>query len=275
MDDKHDNEEVLPSVDLTMEGFAEIVSFVFAFAATVRREFECFTEKVQPSLMALSMIDWAVVRQRIDELPQKSKDAMRLALDSGWFFGWHDGLQSLMELVDRLSAKPASEHVDQIMADYYRANMETFAAQLYTAYPNRAAPLRAAIYAHSLASYDGYFLSIPVFIAQGDGLLAENAKVKSPINDAGVKEFHKKYASDQKVLDLMLPFLDLHTSRFWQTEKARRREVEATGKPFVALNRHQIIHGEVSDYGSEINSLKAFSFLVFAGLHVPAVLTEE
>ena len=32
------------------------------------------------------------------------------------------------------------------------------------------------------------------------------------------------------------------------------------------------MHGERSDYGTEINSLKAFSFLVFAGLHMPTVL---
>jgi hypothetical protein len=47
---------------------------------------------------------------------------------------------------------------------------------------------------------------------------------------------------------------------------------QATGKSFTALNRHQVMHGERSEYGTEINSLKAFLFLVFAGLHIPVVL---
>ncbi|MNN81905.1 hypothetical protein D3C81_1987790 [compost metagenome] len=40
------------------------------------------------------------------------------------------------------------------------------------------------------------------------------------------------------------------------------------------MNRHQVMHGEVSDYGTEINSVKAFSFLLFVALHVPEILAE-
>jgi hypothetical protein len=35
------------------------------------------------------------------------------------------------------------------------------------------------------------------------------------------------------------------------------------------------MHGEFSVYGTEINSLKAFSFLVCVGAHLPAVLERE
>ena len=57
--------------------------------------------------------------------------------------------------------------------------------------------------------------------------------------------------------------------------KARENAAQASGKSFTALNRHQVMHGERSDYGTEINSLKAFSFSVFAGLHIPAVLIRD
>ena len=38
---------------------------------------------------------------------------------------------------------------------------------------------------------------------------------------------------------------------------------------FSELNRHQIIHGEVTDYGTEENSLKAVAFLNFCALVLP------
>ena len=59
-----------------------------------------------------------------------------------------------------------------------------------------------------------------------------------------------------------------------KNKQARDSKVKQTGKVFDALNRHQVMHGEVSDYGTEINSVKAFSFLLFVALHVPGILAE-
>jgi hypothetical protein len=113
-------------------------------------------------------------------------------------------------------------------------------------------------------------LSVPVFIAQADGLASEITG-KSPLEAAG-KAFRVQYENDQELLDLLDPFFDLHTSEFMMSAKARQEGERASGHAFTALNRHQGLHGERSDYGTELNSLKAFSFLVFAGLHMPAVL---
>jgi hypothetical protein len=209
--------------------------------------------------------------QRLGELPRKSKDAMRLALAEGWFFGWHDGLQSLVELVESFEATQSSS-VDDIMVAYYRTNLQSFSDEITSQYPNRAAPIKAAVNAHVSLAEQGYFLSIPVFIAQADGLLAEIMGVESPMTKAAAKEFREKHADDQELMDLMYPYLELQGSGFMMSAKARQDATQATGKSFTALNRHQVMHGERSDYGTEINSLKAFSFLVFAALHVPAGL---
>jgi hypothetical protein len=53
---------------------------------------------------------------------------------------------------------------------------------------------------------------------------------------------------------------------------ARQLAEEASGEAFTALNRHQVMHGESWNYGTEVNSLKAFSFLVHIGSHLPVVL---
>ena len=162
--------------------------------------------------------------------------------------------------------------VDQIMVTYYRTNLQPFSDELTSEYPKRAAAIKAAVNAHISLAEQGYFLSIPVFIAQADGLLAEITGVESPMTKAA-KVFREKYADDPELLDLLYPFLELQSSRFMMSTKARQAAAQSTKKSFTALNRHQVMHGERSDYGTEINSLKAFSFLVFAGLHLPAVLT--
>ena len=42
-----------------------------------------------------------------------------------------------------------------------------------------------------------------------------------------------------------------------------------SGIGFSELNRHQIIHGVVTDYGTEENSIKAVAFLNYCGLVLP------
>jgi hypothetical protein len=76
-------------------------------------------QHLAPFLEALAQIDWAEVKRRLDELPEKSKAAMILASSKGWFLGWHDSLQGLMELIEKLEAT-RPEDIDEVMAQYYR-----------------------------------------------------------------------------------------------------------------------------------------------------------
>ena len=248
-------------------------SEIIAELDSIAKNVELYLETAAPSLMALAQIDWAGAKQRLDELPKKSKDAMHLALAEGWFFGWHDGLQSLMELVESLATTPATT-VDDVMMAYYRKNLQPFANQLISEYPTRASVIKAAVDAHTSIPNGGYFLSIPVFIAQADGLLAEITGLESPLAHAA-KAFRDKYSNDPEMLDLLHPVLELKGSGFMMSAQAREDSAQASGQSFTALNRHQVMHGERSDYGTEINSLKAFSFLVFAGLHIPTVLSRD
>jgi hypothetical protein len=86
------------------------------------------------------------------------------------------------------------------------------------------------------------------------------------------KALREKLGTDQEALDLIHPILKLHEMNFMKSANERKKAAQASGESFTALNRHQVIHGECWDYGTEINSLKAFSFLAFVGLHLPMVL---
>ena len=49
----------------------------------------------------------------------------------------------------------------------------------------------------------------------------------------------------------------------WNAATAR------TGRLVAELNRHQVLHGEVVDYGTEENSLKAISLLNYCATVLP------
>ncbi len=88
----------------------------------------------------------------------------------------------------------------------------------------------------------------------------------------GLETIIPKIDGDVGAGDLLSPLFNLHDSNLLKNERIRSREFERTGVIFNALNRHQVLHGEVSNYGTELNSLKAFSLLAFVGLHLPAIL---
>jgi hypothetical protein len=255
-----------------LEGYVPVVLEV-AHAAS--QQLETMAKKAMPSLLALAQFDWVTLKRRLDELPEKSKAAMDLASSKGWFFGWNDGLHSLMELIETLGVTQSAD-IDEVMARYYRLNFRPFADELTSKYPVRAAAIQAAVNAHSSVGCEGFLLSTPIFIAQADGLLTEITKVKSALNRKGKelqasRALREKHAADPKSLDFLQQILMLHESDFMKSAEARQIAAQTSGESFTALNRHQVMHGESSDYGTEINSLKAFSFLVCAGLHLPAV----
>ncbi|TCG09234.1 hypothetical protein BZM27_06880 [Paraburkholderia steynii] len=235
--------------------------------------------KVAPHLHALGQVDWAEAIRRVQELPSKSKAAMTLAAANGWFFGWSDSLQGVMELVERLDADRPAE-IDEVLMQYYRDNLQFFSDEMVRRHPDRALVIKAAISAHQTLGTDGYCLSIPVFIAQADGLLTEITDVKSAFMRAarGGPELQasaalrEQLAADPESLDLIHPLLALHDLDFMKSADARKKAAQASGGAFTALNRHQVMHGESWNYGTEINSLKAFSLLAFVGTHLPEIL---
>lgn len=253
--------------------------FVANFQSMARKIEQQWKVALRPVLEVLSRVDWAALKARLDALPLRSKNAMRLAAERGWFFGWNGSLQDLLELVEAIDGLDACE-IDDFLAQYHRENLDAFSAALMSCYPHRAEAIAAAIEAHKLDSRSGYLLAIPVLLAQADGILSEVTDTESALQKAkrGAEQLRaaewlkKTLANSPDSLDLVDPILTLHANDLFKSASQRRSAGIAAGGVFNALNRHQVIHGEVSDYGTELNSLKAFSFLSFVGLHLPEIL---
>jgi hypothetical protein len=263
---------------LTQMATSPVVLGWLETARAIEQSLQTLAEIAIPSLEALARIDWVAAKQRLDELPEKSRAAMEIAASKGWFFGWNDSLQSLTKLIETLHGT-SPEGIDAVMVDYYRANLQPFADELASRYPNRAVVIKAAVNAHTLGN-DGYFLSVPVFIAQADGLLTEITKVTSALmKDAPRKPelqasraLRERLGPNHESMALVHQLLNLHNLDFLKSARARQIAERDSGESFTALNRHQVMHGESWDYGTEVNSLRAFSFLMNVGAHLPAIL---
>lgn len=226
--------------------------------------------------------DWQKISERLEQLPARSRKAMDTASNQGWFFIWQDSMQTVLALIDDIEAAGDDQnHIDTILKEHYSEHIDSYSEQLYKAYPARRIVLESATLAHKELGARGYCLSIPVFLAQADGIFSEVSKTSMALGNPrkkgskevrGVEWVRNTIGEDEDANGLLSPLFVLHQSNLLKTEKMRNADFESTGIAFNSLNRHQVLHGEVSDYGSEINSLKAFSFLAFVGLHLPTIL---
>ncbi|MHC8400932.1 hypothetical protein ACYZTX_16040 [Pseudomonas sp. MDT1-17] len=116
------------------------------------------------------------------------------------------------------------------------------------------------------------------------GLLSEILSVESPLGmmrdikgQSKVRSttaghlLKQRFEFDQESLDLLHPFFTLHESDFLKSSAARSQSSRSNVAAFTAQNRHQVMHGE----GTEVNSLKALSLLVFVGLHLQSICSDQ
>ncbi|WIE52405.1 hypothetical protein [Pseudomonas sp. GM17] len=231
-----------------------------------------------PFFEQLAKIDWKALQARLESMPKLSREAMKTASEQGWFFNLQSSMEETFEVIEGLQ-NATSDQIDEILSQHFTKNIDWYTEILSDLYPERKSAIESAVCAHKNKEYNGYFVSIPVFLAQADGLLSQISKTPSAMDkkDGVIKGsiwVKGQIGDDQEAADLLNPILKLHELDLLKSQKIRESESLISGKSFNALNRHQVMHGEVSDYGSEINSLKALSFLVFVGLHIPHVIED-
>ena len=168
-----------------------------------------------------------------------------------WFLDADTPMSAPVRIVEWLN-EGKDDVVEQALADFYRERLSEIEKTLTTTFPNRKSVLEAAFRAHRNRDYN---LSIPTFLAQADGLshdiyqsLFFQAKKSIPI----AKAFLEEKNADAVVTAFAYPLTHQGTIR---------QPTHLLPKGSNLLNRHTILHGMSSDYGTEINSLKCISLL--------------
>ncbi len=187
-------------------------------------------------------------------LPVKQREVWSKAASLGWYMNSESSI-SMKRYVDF-----GQQALDTYMAQELQADWKVLTTSIIAAYPARAEILACAFELHSEGRY---IASIPLFFAQADGICAQNLGAHL-FTDGTEREskIAERSQSAEPFTDVLLELLGMDTQF-----NAGIREAKPKDK-LRAPNRNGILHGSRKhlDYGTETNSLKAFSLLAFVVL---------
>ena len=185
------------------------------------------------------------------EQPPRTQKALLLLGAHGWYLDLEMPFPRLWELEKALSEGNVEE-VEEVLAEHFDSRLDGIEASIVKGFPKRAKIIRAAFKAHRREEYE---LSIPVLIAQTDGICNEIAKQYLFIKQN--KKPRTAIYVEQITLTafrsaLLSPLAHLLPIGFSENDRP---------KDSKELNRHTVLHGESLDYGTKVNGLKAISLI--------------
>jgi hypothetical protein len=251
------------------------------FQAELREQVERSIEPVMTALSASIVIGERLqgvfqqletlgtqIRELIEELPEPTRTALRRLGERGWYFSMEMTPSEIYENANQIQAGNCTA-VDQWMIAFYNDNLDTLKNDLEERFPRRFQVLERAFEAHERGEYE---LSVPVFLAQADGICQELTDIQLYSRVRGqprTLDFVEQLALDSLSDAMMEPL------RVPLPISASYRDREQPDYPSGTLNRHQVLHGEAADYGTEMNSCKAISLLHYVATVLDPEFLEE
>ncbi|MGO4416839.1 hypothetical protein AB4Z27_28095 [Cupriavidus sp. KB_39] len=200
------------------------------------------------------VIGQAIVRAA-EELPKKMREAYVNLAKHGWYVDQGMSLSDPPRLGREIAEPAHAANAEAELQEHFRSNLDRIENEICEQFPERAHIIRAAFEAHRLGQY---VLSVPVFLAQADGICFERCQAyyfmreKRGSTRPGTAVHASSDEHDFWTAIILLP-LGM-TGPLNVSKNGRDPE-------FSGLNRHTVMHGDSLDYGVEVNSLKAISFL--------------
>lgn len=205
----------------------------------------------QESLQRLISPAFDQLERSFRELSPRTQEAILLLAAHGWYWDLEMHLSGLWKLKKALSEGNVEE-AEQALADYFEGRLEVIEESIAEKYPHRANLIKAAFNAHRRQEYE---LSIPVLLAQADGMCKDVADQYLFTKKGGkprTAAYVRQIAADTYRAALLSPLAEVLPINASECDR---------GSDFDALNRHTVLHGEALDYGSKTNGLKAISLV--------------
>ena len=193
----------------------------------------------------------------MEKLAPNLAEGLRVMAKHGWF--WDDEMPIDYITTVAYADDEDAKQIDEPFIEHFRSRMWSIEAHVSEAYRKRRPLLQAAFGAHRNGLYE---LSVPLLLVQADGVFSEGFG-GSPFMREQRESARKKIAAaaQSRWTKEVLPSALWAQAAVWMSENER-------GDSFSNLNRHQVLHGEVVDYGTEANSLKAASLLNYFAMLV-------
>lgn len=195
------------------------------------------------------------ISNALAQLPERTRESLAALAQHGWYIDPEMNLPEIVDVVLFFTRGQVTEANDELIV-YFEQRREAILDTLCAAFPQRANIFTSAFEAHAAEKYE---LSIPVMLAQADGICLELTGVQlySKQRDGKamrVSEAVATFEVDDFTAALLHPLTDIFPITFSPKERV--------GLPDI-LNRHAILHGESVTYGTHVNGCKAISLLSF------------
>jgi len=171
----------------------------------------------------------------------------------GWFISLDITPRETGELCLKIKEKDF-QAIDNFMIKYVSDKADRVEKELIKAFPKREKPLKAALQAYRKKEY---YLSIPVFIAQIDGIFIDIYDQYFFTSRETKKKELKTMYFDSNFGEILNAFFEPIGHKI----EISLGKNEKNDRNKVVYNRHEIMHGIDNEYGNRINCLKVISLL--------------
>ena len=195
----------------------------------------------------------------ISELVRNEPTRIRKVVDylakNGWYYSLVSSWRYFKIAEETMNGNDV-ESLDEKYCEYYSSIMESKIEEISSCFPQRKLILDDSYDAHRNKKYS---LSILGYISQCDGIFKELTNSEK-LFSSHEKEREKigillreKYTNDDRN--------EITSAFLFPLNNVYPHNKSGDNKP--VYNRNGIMHGEITNYATELNSLKSFSFLVF------------
>lgn len=248
-----------------LSGFGEIIH---RQGEIIHRQMEVFQQQLQiihrqmEGLQQQIQTAFERYAARLREVDRELPAVQVYLAKRGWYLTGSSSPGDVLRLA-RLIREDRHAVAEEFMLEYARRRVDSVLSTVSEQWPGRAALLSDAIDAHRNG---GYNLSIPVLLAQADGISSQILGASFFAKEKGVPKVSKTYRArllkehdPESVNVFFLRPLELLSSLSYGIDYHNSARV---ADPHLGpLNRHAIIHGYDTDYGTEANGLRAILLL--------------
>lgn len=257
---KKDDVDEFKSAQKQVENYSKMVqSFYSKTIEHISKELPSTQDSAIPShleeYIKSALKNTLRIQTEHEQTPPIIKESLVAMMNLGWYPDIDNFACNILINFRKEVLESSIEEINNAFVEYYESELAAIKDQLFTKYPKRKEIFQAAFEAHE----DGkYLLSIPVFLTQIDGIAIDSLEqhffMKSDKNPRTALAIKGIRGLGEFSLALLIPL---------QLDQPIMQKPEDRGKDFTGLNRHQVLHGEVVDYGIKINSYKAISLLLY------------
>lgn len=192
------------------------------------------------------------LKKFLDNWPSAFKEDWVKVARYGWYLNWETPID-IVSVVNN-----GQEALDAYMLSHLRDDWNGLTSRIVELCPERFTVFKAAFKLHE---ENNYIASIPLFLAQSDGICAQY------LGAFLFAEHDKRIEKVKEISEInsdifLASLLDILTVK---TQIGASIDKSSLDKKSLGPNRNGILHGSLKhiDYGNEINSYKSFSLLCF------------